>query len=182
MKKYICFLIFLASITVFGQSKDEIRIIIVRHAEKMTDNPKEKDPELTTKGNERAVDLATRLHESGKIDVAYTTDYRRTRNTAQPTATSNKITLQIYDASKLQEFAKNVLKKDFSKTVLIVGHSNTVLETIEALGGKRPIDSIGDQEYDNAFLMLIKADGSIKTEVFKYGAPSSNTEGPQIIH
>lgn len=181
MKKYICFLILLASITVFGQSKDEIRIIIVRHAEKMTDNPKEKDPELTEKGLQRATDLAKKLDESG-VDVAYSTDYKRTRNTAQPTATSNKIPLQIYDASKLKEFTEKVLKDNLNKTVLIVGHSNTILETIEALGGKRPIDTIGDQEYDNAFLMLIKGDGSIKTEVFKYGALSSNTEGPQMMH
>ena len=181
MKKFICLFLFLASITVFGQSNSELRIVLVRKEKKMTDKPKERDPELTEKGIQRAEVLAKELEDTG-VDVAYSTDYKRTRNTAQPTATLNKIAVQIYDASKLKEFAAKVIKEDQNKTILIVGHSNTVLETMEALGGTRPVEAIADQEYDNAFMMLIKADGTINVGVIKYGAASSNTEGAQMMH
>ncbi|WP_026708143.1 phosphoglycerate mutase family protein [Flavobacterium frigidarium] len=181
MKKFICLFLLLASITVFGQSNKEIRIVLVRHAEKMTNDPKEKDPELTEKGLQRAEDLAKELADTG-VDAVYSTDYKRTRNTAQPTATLNKIQVQIYDANKLKEFAKKVLEENVDKTVLIVGHSNTILETMEALGGTRPIEAIEDHEYDNAFLMLVKADGSINVGMLKYGATSSPTKDPQTMH
>jgi c-di-AMP phosphodiesterase-like protein len=42
------------------------------------------------------------------------------------------------------------------KTVLIVGHSNTILESIEAAGALKPFASVGDNDYDNLFLVTLK--------------------------
>jgi hypothetical protein len=51
---------------------------------------------------------------------------------------------------------------------LVVGHSNTVLEMIEALGGKTN-PSIKDQDYDYLFLLTISASGKTKVKVMHYG-------------
>jgi hypothetical protein len=46
MKQYLSFLLLLITIP-FAQNRAATKLYIVRHAEKMTDNPKEKDPLLT---------------------------------------------------------------------------------------------------------------------------------------
>ena len=64
----------------------------------------------------------------------------------------------------------------------MVGHSNTVLETIEALGGQRPVKSIEDQEYDCFFTVIINANGDVESKVAHYGKPNSDVEGKQNMH
>ena len=56
-------------------------IVVVRHAEKSTDDPK--DPSLSAAGQQRAQDLRMALKDAGVSDV-YVTQYKRTRQTAEP--------------------------------------------------------------------------------------------------
>jgi hypothetical protein len=57
------------------------------------------------------------------------------------------------------------LKDNKGKNALIVGHSNTVLETIEALVEKRPFEAISDQDYDYLFQVSIAPDGTMNVKV-----------------
>ena len=171
MKKYFSLLLLILSLSLFAQNKVVTKIYIVRHAEKMTDDPKERDPLLTTKGMERAQALAQILQKK-KINVIYSTDYKRTKATAQPTAINKKLDIQSYDSRNLKEVIPTIVKNNQGKTILIVGHSNTILETIEAAGGLKPFASIGDEDYDNLFLVTLKANGNTKVRAMKYGAKS----------
>ena len=56
-------------------------IVVVRHAEKSTDDPR--DPSLSAAGQQRAQDLRIALKDAGVSDV-YVTQYKRTRQTAEP--------------------------------------------------------------------------------------------------
>ena len=55
------------------------------------------------------------------------------------------------------------------KSVLIVGHSNTVLETIEALGGKRPVALLTDDDYDYIFKVELEVRKPVVVNFFHFG-------------
>lgn len=157
-------------------------IYLVRHAEKVTTDPTNKDPLLTEKGQKRALELAKKL-KAKKLAAIYCTDYQRIKLTAQPIAEKQNTKIQIYDPKFLKVFAEKVLLENKGKKVLIVGHSNTVLETIESFHGKRPVDTIFDHEYDYFFNVKISKDGLVEVETERYGdgnEPSINNETMKI--
>jgi broad specificity phosphatase PhoE len=179
MKKALI-LLFLSTFSFMARSQNETIIYLVRHAEKVTTNPSDKNPILTDKGEKRAIALAKKLKKK-KIATIYSTDFQRTKLTAKPLA--DKLTLEIktYNTKQLKEFASSVLKENLGRKILIVGHSNTVLETIEAFGGKRPIAEINEQQYDYFFEVKVKNDGSVEIKTEHYGEPNSNNEGLQMM-
>lgn len=179
MKKISIIFIFFY-LTNFILSAQTTTIYLVRHAEKVTVNPKEKDPLLTEQGQQRALDLAKKLKKQ-KINSIFSTNYQRTKLTAKPLAEAKSIDIKIYEPKDLKAFANQLLTENEGNKILVVGHSNTVLETIEALGGKRPIPEITDQEYDYLFTVQVKKGGEVKVAVEHYGVKNSNTEGLQMM-
>src|SRR5258705_11063521 len=65
-------------------------IIVVRHAEKSTDDPR--DPSLTVAGQQGALALSAVLKDAG-VTAIYTTHYKRNRQTAEPLAHRNVISI-----------------------------------------------------------------------------------------
>ena len=167
MKNFLFLLIFSALSFQINAQKPTI-IYLVRHAEKVTTDPANKDPLLTEKGQKRSLALSKKL-KNQSLSSVYCTDYQRIKLTATPIAEKQNLTLQIYNPKSLKAFAEKVMQDNNGKKVLIVGHSNTVLETIEALGGKRPIATISDNEYDYFFTVKIFAEGLVKVEFGHYG-------------
>lgn len=105
--------------------------ILVRHAEKATDDPR--DPALTPAGHQRAERLA-RLLADRPLAAVYATDYRRTRQTAQPAAAGHGLDVTIYDAGlSPDEFAQRLRRRHHGDTILVVGHSNTIPEIMSQL-------------------------------------------------
>jgi 2,3-bisphosphoglycerate-dependent phosphoglycerate mutase len=149
---------------------------LVRHAEKVTTDPSNKDPLLTENGQKRAIDLAKKLKKK-KITAIYSTDFQRTKLTAKPIAKKKKLEVQLYNPKQLKTWTNTLLQESKGGNILIVGHSNTVLETIEALGGKRPFAEITEQDYDYLFTVNIEENGTVKVEFEQYGAKSSDAEG-----
>ena len=138
----------------------------MRHAEKGTNSPT--DPDLSTAGQARALVLKDSLN---KVSVAaiYTTNYKRTQQTVAPTAAAKSLTPIIYQPSGLTALANKVLHDNLNQTVLIVGHSNTVLETIEAFNVARPIPGINESEYNYLFKITMKENKTPIVEVKRYG-------------
>jgi len=62
------------------------------------------------------------------------------------------------------------------KTVLVVGHSNTVPKIIAALGGPALAD-ICDAAYSNIFTLVIPASGTPRLEHAHYGAADAPSDG-----
>jgi len=126
-------------------------VIIVRHAEK-ADTPAE-DPPLSAAGETRAKELWDVVKDAG-VDVIITTQYLRTKETAEPTAKALKLKPQVINTSD-GNHAKAVaaaVRKHEGQTVLVVGHSNTVPSIIAALGAVKP-PPICDLEYDNLYIV-----------------------------
>ena len=119
--------------------------VIVRHAEKSTDDPQ--DPSLSETGKARAQSLA-RLLADTPLSAAYATGYRRTQQTAQPAADAHGVKITIYDAKlPATTFAAQLRAAHAHGTVLVVGHSNTVPDIVAALSGQ-PVDAMSDDQYD----------------------------------
>ncbi len=132
-------------------------IIVVRHAEKSTDDPK--DPSLSEQGNARATKLAAILKNT-HLKAVYTTQYKRTQQTGLPSATQAGLQLGVRPTSKentktyTSDLLKEILKKHGGETVLIVGHSNTVPEIVKHLGNV-DVTSIGENEFDRLYLITL---------------------------
>ncbi|MGF1923907.1 MAG: SixA phosphatase family protein [Bacteroidia bacterium] len=171
MKNFIVILVFL----LVGQQNlyaQKTTIWVVRHAEKETSDPKDKDPDLSPEGKERAGMLAKHL-KGEKIDSIFSTNYKRTKLTGYPTADKIGIAIKTYDASKLKEFADGLLKNAKGKKMLIIGHSNTVQELLVAFGVPKPVKDLTDDDYDYIFTLTIKSDkkeDKKEVKVDRYGA------------
>ncbi len=164
IKKYVIAFVLLISISMAANAQNTT-IWIVRHAEKDTSAAQKRDPELTEIGKQRALDLAAYL-KGQEPDMIFSTNTKRTRQTAAHfTAKVN-----TYDPSLIKEFSQRLIDFQKGKKILIVGHSNTVLETIEALGGARPVTKLADEDYDYIFKISLTAEGGIVTKAFHYGA------------
>jgi phosphohistidine phosphatase SixA len=156
-------LIFLLHIG-FIASAQKTMVWIVRHAEKDTAFVNRQDPDLTATGQQRALDLAAYLQNEVIVKV-FSTDTKRTRHTAKHV----KAPLEIYNPKNLTGLLDLITQNANGKSVLIVGHSNTVLETIEALGGKRPVTLLTDDDYDYIFKVEIEAGKLAVVSFYHFG-------------
>lgn len=124
-------------------------IYVVRHAEKLSGT----DPSLSDEGVRRVERLSAMLRDAG-LDRVYSTDYKRTMETAGPLAEASEVEVQKYDpgnSSGLAQQLKSVAELD---AALVVGHSNTVPAILAALGVEGEI-VIDESEYDHLFIVRI---------------------------
>ncbi len=96
-------------------------LIIVRHAEKKNDTD---TTTLTAAGYDRALRLATLLTNTN-LAAIYTTPFVRMRQTAEPTAKQKNLLIQDYSPHDISEIDR-IITANLGKTVLIVGHSNSI--------------------------------------------------------
>lgn len=136
--------------------------VLVRHAEKATDDPK--DPTLSEAGMARAQGLARSLADA-RVVAAYATKYRRTQLTAAPTSMSHHLDVQTYDASlPAADFARQLREAHRAGTVLVVGHSNTIPDLAAALCACE-VAPMGDDEFDRRMYVSVAADGTARLDV-----------------
>lgn len=139
-------------------------VILVRHAERATEPAN--DPVITPAGEQRAQALAAALKDAG-VQAIVTTQFQRTRLTAKPLADALGLAAEVVEArgaTHPQEVARTVLSRHAGKTVVVVGHSNTVPAIAAALGAPGP-GEIADTTYDNLFIVTVPASGGKVTIV-----------------
>lgn len=138
-------------------------IFLVRHAEKAGEG---QDPGLSRAGQARAVRLAETLKDAG-ITAIYSSDYRRTRDTAEPLATQLGLKVMIYDPQQLGDLAQALRKAEGRS--LVIGHSNTTPELVEQLGGD-PGPAIDEAaEYDRLYSLTLLPGEPVATVLLRYG-------------
>lgn len=138
-------------------------LILLRHAEKASDGTS--NPDLNERGKERAASLVEIL-KNVPIDLIYSTPYQRTENTVQPIAESKGITVTTYDARNL-DFAKAIAAEHNGKTILIVGHSNTIPFMVNAVIGEEQFEQLEENEYDKLFFVSM-VDEQTKVAVLSF--------------
>lgn len=142
-------------------------ILLVRHAEK-NPHPPGGDAGLSTKGLVRAQTLARDLADAG-IRVVYASQFGRARQTAEPLAQALGDSVRTYDANRLDLLVQRVRAEHRGQTLLIVGHSDTISQTIEGLTGNAlPKDEA--VPYDRLYVLTLSANGAHRLVRVRYGA------------
>lgn len=130
-------------------------VIVVRHAERADGGASTmtggSDPELSDAGKARAQKLAAMLGDAGVVAI-YTTEYRRTKDTAAPLAAKIGVKAEVVSSRDASVLVAKI-KSHTAGAVLVVGHSNTVPQIVKGLGGSAV--TVGDDEYDSLFFVAV---------------------------
>jgi len=132
MKALALFLLLFVSVSI---ASAQPVVVIVRHAEKATNGG--------SAGRARADALARILKDSG-ITAIFTTEFKRTQETAAPTATSAHVTPTVVAAKDTAGLVAKL--HQLSGNALVVAHGDTIPNIIKALGINSPIN-IPDEDY-----------------------------------
>ena len=124
-------------------------IFIVRHAEKATTGGN--DPDLSVAGQERAEALARILKDS-QIAAVFVTEFKRTQETAAPTAKAAHVNPSVVPANDVAGLAAKV--RALNSNALVVGHGNTIPDLMKALGITTPI-TIPEDDYSEIFVISL---------------------------
>ena len=158
MKALALFLLFFVSVSTVSAQPI---VVIVRHAEKAANGGN--DPDLSSPGRARAEALARILKDSG-ITAIFTTEFKRTQETAAPTATSAHVTPTVIAAKDTALVAK---LHELNGNALVVGHGDTIPNLIKALGINTPIN-IPDADYSELLIVTL----GDKPQLFRLHYPS----------
>ncbi len=154
-----------------------ITVYLVRHAER-ADEPRQ-DPPLTEKGTARAQELA-RILGNANIKAIITSQYSRTKLTAEPLAKQANITVtsislslspsnpRMISEQSTAEVTNKILERS-GESVVVVGHSNSIPDVIKMLGGD-VTPAIDEKKFDDLFVVTVYAKGKAKVAHMKYGS------------
>ena len=184
MKTITLVILMVFAMTMFSQqaavAQDEfkpITVFLIRHAER--EQEPRQDPPLSKDGIARSQALA-RLLSSAGIKAILTSQYTRTKQTAEPLATKlgltvTPFTLKINPSNPRQiaaestaEVTNKILERN-GESVLVIGHSNSIPDVIKMLGGD-VVPTIDEQKFDDLFIVTVYAKGKAKVVQLKYGA------------
>lgn len=145
----------------YGQ--DSAVFYLIRHAEKDRTDSTNKNPHLNSEGVLRAENWA-RILEKIELDEIYSSNYFRTQETAMPSAVKHHIQISAYEPGNL--YSSKWLSLCFGKTILIVGHSNTIPQLVNELMKSDTFQNIPDDE--NGFLFRVEiSEEDRNVEVFQ---------------
>jgi 2,3-bisphosphoglycerate-dependent phosphoglycerate mutase len=169
MKKILLLLLIFTFVFSCKSDKKEQEVVksdvttyyLIRHAEKDR-RTKTMDPQLTEVGLKRAENWS-KVFKDVSFDKIYSTHYKRTQQTAAPTAKSKGLEVLSYDTENLfnEEFKTQTEKQ----SVLIVGHSNTTPAFVNAIVGKQEYSQINDS--DNGKLFIVTIDDGISSVIIE---------------
>ncbi|MDW3209856.1 MAG: phosphoglycerate mutase family protein [Reichenbachiella sp.] len=162
MKHLLYFLLFIiCHLSCTPTSEEPFTIYLVRHAEKDVSDKTNSDPTLTPCGEERAESLAV-FFDQVALEKVYSSDYIRTKDTANPTAESKNKDLTLYNPGELNTIAQVLLER--KENALVVGHSNTT-GVLAGLLCDQKIEPFDESIYNRIYQVVI-SDKTPQLQVF----------------
>jgi phosphohistidine phosphatase SixA len=137
-------------------------VVLVRHAEPQTSGA---DPGLTAVGRQRA-DLLGFMFQQAGVTALFTSELRRTKETAQPLAGRLALTPVVLSGLNTAAHRDRVLAVP-SGVALVVGHTNTVPQLIAALGAGNNVQ-IAETEFDRMFIVSLHGVGGASLLSLRY--------------
>lgn len=133
-----------------GCARTPCVLFLVRHAERADESH---DTLLSPAGQARAQSLARLLRDAG-ITAIYTSQYRRSADTAAPLAAALHLRPRVLPAEDTARLARALRSE---RAALVVSHSHLLPGLLRALGAQAiPVDR---GEYDNLFLLFSNGAG-----------------------
>ena len=153
MNKIVLLLItFFCTLNLQAQETETTTYYLIRHAEKNRLVTSDNNPNLKEKGVDRAVNWS-KTFKHIDFDYIFSTNYKRTIQTAVPTAKSKDLEIEFYNPDDLyNEDFKSLTK---GKTVLIVGHSNTTPQFINKILGEEKYPEMEDRNNSDLYIITI---------------------------
>ena len=148
----------------FAQEGPVTKVILVRHAEKADDDPK--DPSLSEAGRTRAVQLAKMLNDIG-VDALYATPYRRTTETLAPLSSTRNIPISSYPPPGV-EAIKKIVRASRGKVMVIAGHSNTIPFIVNELIKEQRFPEMDESEYGKIWVLIFDGERLVDCTVYNY--------------
>ena len=124
-------------------------VVIVRHAEKAANGGN--DPDLSSAGRARA-DALPRILKDSDITAIFTSEFKRTQETAAPTATSAHVTPTVVAAKDTAALVARL--HQLNGNALVVGHDDTIPNIIKALGINSSINIPGT-DYSELLIVIL---------------------------
>ena len=124
-------------------------IIVVRHAEKASTGGN--DPELSVAGQKRA-DALARILQDSQITVVFVTEFKRTQQTAAPTARAAHVSPTVVPAGDTPGLVSKL--RALNGNALVVGHGNTIPDLVKELGIATSI-TIPEDDYTEIFVVSL---------------------------
>lgn len=140
-----------------------VTVLLVRHAERNT-TMLGHDVPLNDVGERRARELARIAGEAG-VSAIYATPTIRARDTAAPLAARLGDTLTV--VHDVGETVTRLKTRHWGRTVLVVGHSNTVPQIIAGLTGRKVPEFVA--EFDLLYVVTLARDGRSSIVRLHYG-------------
>jgi len=138
-------------------------VIVVRHAEKATDDPR--DPNLSEAGVARAQALARMLEHAG-VTHLYASEYRRTQQTLQPLSLLTGAAVQVVPARDPAAVLSAIEQLPRNGVAVVAGHANTVPGLVGALAkGSEPFE-LSEADYDRLYFVT-RVEGSGKSTLLE---------------
>lgn len=166
MRKTILYgLLFITMATLQAQESVEktTTYFLIRHAEKERGNPSDKNPDLNERGFQRAENWKKVLQHIS-LDAIYSTDYKRTLKTVETIAIKLNLEPIIYNPQKVD--FELFQRENKGKNVLIVGHSNTIPQFVNALIYQQKYLEMDDAEFSYLYIVTVK--GNQITDLLLY--------------
>jgi len=139
------FLVLIAASAAFAQPI----VVIVRHAEKANNDPK--DPDLSAAGHARAEALGLMLKDAG-ITAIFTSEFKRTQETAAPTSAATGVAPTVVIGKDTESLVSKL--HQLNGNALVVGHGDTIPNIVKALGIDTSIQ-IPDSDYTELFVVTL---------------------------
>jgi len=163
--KRIILLLFISALTFNVSAQTDVTtFILVRHAEKSKDDPR--DPSLSEEGIKRAESLNAMLKQAD-IAALYSSPYKRTRSTVQPIADAKGLEVNTYDP-RSAAFLEDIMTKLKGKTIVISGHSNTTPNVVNALIGEDRFKQLSEDDYSKIYIVSVTEIGKGTVTLLSY--------------
>ncbi|MFT6873472.1 MAG: 2,3-bisphosphoglycerate-dependent phosphoglycerate mutase [Roseivirga sp.] len=163
--KRIILLLFISALTFNVSAQTDVTtFILVRHAEKSKDDPR--DPSLSEAGVKRAESLNAMLKQAD-IAALYSSPYKRTRSTVQPIADAKGLEVNTYDP-RSAAFLEDIMTKFKGKTIVISGHSNTTPNVVNALIGEDRFKQLSEDDYSKIYIVSVTEIGKGTVTLLSY--------------
>ena len=139
----------LSAFVVVTTASAEPFVVIVRHAEKAASSGN--DPDLAPAGRARADALARMLKDFG-VTTIFTSEFKRSQETAAPTAKSTGVAPTVVPAKDIAALVSKL--HQLKGNALVVAHGDTIPNIARALGIDTPIQ-IPDDDYTELLVVTV---------------------------